>query len=82
MMGLVFVVFNCNKWFVVIDLKLDEGKEIFCDFIKIGDIFIYNMCFFFIFWLGFVYDDVVKIKFDIVYVEVMGYDFDGFYVGW
>ena len=80
-MGPVFVALNRNKRSVAIDLKSEEGKETLRELLETGDIFVHNMRPSSIARLGFSYDEVVKMKPDIVYVEAMGYDPAGPYAG-
>jgi crotonobetainyl-CoA:carnitine CoA-transferase CaiB-like acyl-CoA transferase len=80
-MGASFINFNRNKRSVALDLKTEPGKHALRKLIKTGDIFIHNMRPQSVAALGFSYDEVVKIKADIVYVEAMGFDADGPYAG-
>lgn len=80
-MGPVYIALNRNKRSVALDLKTEPGKRALRKLVKHGDIFIHNMRPDAIARLGFGYDDVAKIKPDIVYIEAMGYDPAGPYAG-
>ncbi|HLK25434.1 MAG TPA: CoA transferase [Caulobacteraceae bacterium] len=80
-MGPMFVAFNRNKRSVTLDLKTDEGKADLRRLIGGADVFIHNMRPDSMARLGFAYDEVARVKPDIVYVEAMGYDPAGAYAG-
>jgi crotonobetainyl-CoA:carnitine CoA-transferase CaiB-like acyl-CoA transferase len=80
-MGPTFVALNRNKRSVALDLKAEPGRRVLRELTQTGDIFIHNMRPEAIARLGFSYDEVAKIKPDIVYVEAMGYDPAGPYAG-
>ena len=80
-MGPTFVALNRNKRSVALDLKDEPGRKALRKLIETGDIFVHNMRPEAIARLGFSYDEVAKIKPDIVYVEAMGYDPAGPYAG-
>ncbi|MGC8943824.1 MAG: CaiB/BaiF CoA transferase family protein [Caldisericia bacterium] len=71
-----FISVNRNKKSVVIDLKKDEGKKILYDLIKISDILIENFKPGTIKKLGFSYEEVKKIKPDIIYASISGFGND------
>jgi crotonobetainyl-CoA:carnitine CoA-transferase CaiB-like acyl-CoA transferase len=80
-MGPMFVAFNRNKRSVALDLKGEPGRAALRELIKTADVFIHNMRPDSMARLGFAYEEVAKIKPDIVYVEAMGYDPAGPYAG-
>jgi len=80
-MGPVYIALNRNKRSVALDLKGEPGKRALRKLVKHGDIFIHNMRPEAIARLGFGYEDVAKIKPDIVYIEAMGFDPAGPYAG-
>ncbi|HXQ46281.1 MAG TPA: CoA transferase [Caulobacteraceae bacterium] len=80
-MGPMFVAFNRNKRSVALDLKTDEGRAALRKLVVTADVFIHNMRPDSMARLGFAYEEVAKIKPDIVYVEAMGYDPAGPYAG-
>ncbi len=80
-MGPMFVAFNRNKRSVALDLKSDEGKTQLRKLIETGDVFIHNMRPEAVRRLGFSYDEVARIKPDIIYVEAVGYGTGGPYNG-
>ncbi|MGH7010828.1 MAG: CaiB/BaiF CoA transferase family protein, partial [Caulobacteraceae bacterium] len=65
----------------VLDLTAEEGRAALRGLILTGDIFIHNMRPEAIARLGFAYDEVAKVKPDIIYVEAMGYAPEGPYAG-
>jgi crotonobetainyl-CoA:carnitine CoA-transferase CaiB-like acyl-CoA transferase len=80
-MGPMFVAFNRNKRSVALDLKGEPGRAALRELIKTADVFIHNMRPDSMARLGFAYEEVARIKPDIVYVEAMGYDPAGPYAG-
>jgi crotonobetainyl-CoA:carnitine CoA-transferase CaiB-like acyl-CoA transferase len=80
-MGSTFVAFNRNVRSVALDLKSPAGQRALRRLIKTADIFIHNMRVDTIARLNFSYDDVTKVKPDIVYIEAMGYAPEGPYAG-
>ena len=80
-MGPMFVAFNRNKRSVTLDLKDEAGRAALRQLIASADIFIHNMRPDSIARLGFAYDEVAKVKPDIIYVEAMGFDPAGPYAG-
>jgi len=78
-MGPLFVALNRNKRSVALDLKSEEGRRALRELVTTGDVFIHNMRPEAIRRLGFGYEDVAKIKGDIIYVEAIGYGSGGPY---
>jgi len=71
-----FISVNRNKKSVVIDLKKDDGKKVLYDLIKFSDVFIENFKPGTIEKLGFSYEEVKKIKPDIIYASISGFGHD------
>lgn len=71
-----FISVNRNKKSVVVDLKKDEGKRVLYDLIKISDILIENFKPGTIKKLGFSYEEVKKIKPNIIYASISGFGND------
>ena len=75
----VFINMNRNKRSVALDLKQDSAKDVLRALIESADVVVHNMRPQAIARLGFDYDNVVKIKPDIVYVGAYGFGQDGPY---
>ena len=80
-MGPVFVALNRNKRSMALDLKAEPGRRALRRLVAKADVFIHNMRPEAIARLGFAYDEVARLKPDIVYVEAMGYAAEGPYAG-
>ena len=80
-MGPIFLTLNRNKKSVVLDLTKDEAKAVFRKMLAECDIFMTNVRPDGLKRLGFGYDEVAKIKEDIVYVHAVGFGEDGPYAG-
>ncbi|WP_439815032.1 CaiB/BaiF CoA transferase family protein [Zavarzinia sp. CC-PAN008] len=78
-MGPVYMGYNRNKRSVALDLKSEAGKRALRRLIRSADLFIHNMRMETVEKLGFAYDDVAKVKPDIIYVACRGYGSDGPY---
>jgi len=76
-MGGAFLNTNRNKRSIALNLKDEAAKETLSDLIKSADVLVHNMRPAAIARLGFSYDDVVKIKPDIVYCGAYGYSQKG-----
>jgi formyl-CoA transferase len=68
-----FLLLNANKRSVTLNLKDERGKEILCELIRRGDVFVENYGPGVIERLGFGYDDVKKINPQIVYAQIKGF---------
>lgn len=68
-----FMSINRSKKSVAIDLRSAEGAQLLARLIKAGDVIIHNFRQDSARRLGIAYDDVRKIKPDIIYCEVSGY---------
>lgn len=78
-MGAMFLHANRGKRSVVIDLKRDEGRQQVLDLIRTCTVFIHNIRPAAIARLGLGYEDVRRVKPDVVYAELTGYGVDGPY---
>jgi len=76
-MGGAFLNTNRNKRSIALNLKDEAAKKTLSDLIKSADVLVHNMRPAAIARLGFSYDDVVKIKPDIVYCGAYGYSQKG-----
>ena len=72
---------NRNKRSVVLDLRSEAGREAMMDLIRSADVFIHNIRPGGIGRLGLSYDDLKKVKPDIVYCVACGFGSDGPYHG-
>lgn len=77
----MFMMCNRNKRSLCLDLKKDSAKEALRRLIPTADVFLHNVRGAAIDRLGFGYEDVAKIKPDIVYVHAVGFGSDGPYEG-
>lgn len=78
-MGPKFMHLNANKRSVAIDLKSADGHEIMRRLIATSDVFLTNLRVKSIRALGLAYDDVRKVKGDIVYCQMAGFGSGGRY---
>lgn len=81
MMGPVFMRLNRGKRIVDWDLKTAPGREAMRRLIEVSDVFIHNIRSDAIQRAGLGYEDVRKIRPDIVYVHCTGFDESGPYAG-
>lgn len=81
MMGSMHLTVNRGKRSVNWDLKSEHGKEATRRLIESSDVFIHNLRPDALERLGLTFDDVKKIKKDIVYVHCLGFGSDGQYSG-
>lgn len=72
-MGSVFMAINRNKRSIAIDLKAPEGLQVLRRLAATVDVVVHNMRVAAIDKLGFGYDEVAKIKPDIVYCAATGF---------
>lgn len=79
--GPMFMMCNRNKRSLCLDLKKDSAKDALRRLIPTVDVFLHNVRREGVARLGFDYDDVVKLKPDIVYVHAVGFGSDGPYAG-
>jgi crotonobetainyl-CoA:carnitine CoA-transferase CaiB-like acyl-CoA transferase len=80
-MGAIYVGLNRNKRAVLLDLKTKDGMEAMRRLVKQSDVFFTNVRMDGLVRLGLGYDDVQKLREDIVYVHCAGYGADGPYAG-
>lgn len=76
-MGSVFLSINRNKRSIAIDLKSARGKQVIARLVETSDVVVHNMRVAAIEKLGLGYDEVCKIKPDIVYCVATGYGQSG-----
>lgn len=76
-MGTSFLAQNCNKKSVTLNLKTDEGKEIFKKLIKISDIIVENFRPDVMKRLGLSYEVLHKLNPKIIYCAISGFGQDG-----
>jgi len=74
-----FVFLNANKKFITLNLKTDEGKEIFKRLVKVSDVVLFNFTPGTMEKLGLGYEEMRKIKEDIIYVSSSGFGYTGPY---
>ena len=79
--GPMFMMCNRNKRSLCLDLKKDGAKDALRRLIPTADVFLHNVRREAVARLGFGYDDVAKVKPDIVYVHAVGFGSDGPYAG-
>jgi crotonobetainyl-CoA:carnitine CoA-transferase CaiB-like acyl-CoA transferase len=75
----IFLNVNRNKRSIVLDLKLEEGKQVLRRLIASADVFFHNMRPQAIARLGFDYASVAALKADIIYCGAYGYSTKGPY---
>jgi crotonobetainyl-CoA:carnitine CoA-transferase CaiB-like acyl-CoA transferase len=80
-LGPVFVAVNSGKRGITLDLKHPRAKEVITRLLENADVVLENFKAGVIDRLGFGYEDVKKIKPDIVYCSVTGYGQEGPYAG-
>lgn len=72
-----FLMLNCNKKSITLNLKSDEGREILTRLIETADVFVENFGPGTIERLGFSYDRVRAINDRVVYATIKGFSPDG-----
>lgn len=77
--GPIFAALNRNKSCVTLDVKTDAGKAALKALLKDADVFFHNVRLAGMARLGFSYEDVAKIRPDIVYVHCAGFGQGGPY---
>ena len=73
LLGTSFLAQNANKKSLTLNLKLDEGKEIFSRLVETADILVENFRPGVMARLGFSYDELCKINPGIVYCAISGF---------
>jgi formyl-CoA transferase len=73
LMGTSFLAQNANKKSLTLNLKFDEGKEIFRKLLKSADIVVENFRPGVMKRLGFAYEDICKINPKIIYCAISGF---------
>ncbi len=80
-LGPIYMTINRNKRSVLLDLKQDSAREALLKLISTADVFAANIRYEGLKRLGLSYEDVRKVKPDIIYVIGTGYGEDGVYGG-
>lgn len=80
-MGAIYMGLNRNKRSVVFDLKTPEGKEAIRRLATKSDVFFTNVRMDGLKRMGLGYDDVKKLREDVIYVHCAGYGASGPYAG-
>jgi len=80
-MGAIYMGLNRNKRSILVDLKTQEGKEAIQRLAAKSDVFFTNVRMDGLIRLGLGYDDLKKIRPDIVYVHCAGYGSGGIHAG-
>jgi CoA:oxalate CoA-transferase len=75
-----FIMINCNKKFITLNLKTEAGKELFKKLVKVSDVVLENFSAGTMERLGLGYDELKKLKPDIIYVSSSGFGHRGKYV--
>lgn len=78
-MGATFATANRNKRSIVLNLKEARGLEIFMELIKTADVFLQNFRPGTVERMGISYEDLCKIKPDLVYISISGFGEKGPY---
>jgi crotonobetainyl-CoA:carnitine CoA-transferase CaiB-like acyl-CoA transferase len=73
LMGTSFLAQNANKKSLTLNLKMDEGKEIFRKLLKTTDVLVENFRPGVMARLGFSYDDICKINPRVIYCAISGF---------
>ncbi len=73
LMGTSFLAQNANKKSLTLNLKMNEGKEVFRKLLKIADIVVENFRPGVVSRLGFSYDEMCKINPQIIYCAISGF---------
>ena len=74
-----FMMINANKKFITLNMKSEVGKELFKRFVKVSDVVLENYSAGTMEKLGFGYDELKRIKQDIIYVSSSGFGHSGVY---
>lgn len=80
-MGAIYMNLNRNKRAILLDLKTVDGKEAIRRLAKQSDVFFTNVRMDGLVRLGLGYDDVKKLREDVVYVHCAGYGSGGVHAG-
>jgi len=77
LMGTSFLAQNANKKSLTLNLKLEEGKEVFRRLVANADVVVENFRPGVMERLGFSYEEMCRIKLDLVYCAISGFGQDG-----
>ncbi len=77
--GGYFHQFNRNKYGITLDLSQSRGKEVFLRLIKKADVFVENYAPRVIKNLGLSYEELIKVKTDLIMLSLHGYGMSGPY---
>ena len=80
-MGAIYMGLNRNKRSILLDLKSEEGSEAIRRLVARSDVFFTNVRMEGLIRLGLGYDDVAKLRPDVVYVHCAGYGAGGVHEG-
>jgi crotonobetainyl-CoA:carnitine CoA-transferase CaiB-like acyl-CoA transferase len=80
-MGAIYMGLNRNKRAILLDLKTPDGIEAIKRLVKQSDVFFTNVRMDGLIRLGLGYDEMKKLREDIIYVHCAGYGADGPYAG-
>lgn len=78
-MGACHMTLNRGKRAITLDLRKEEDAAVLCDLLETADVFIHNVRKAGVERLGFGYEEVKKLKSDIVYVHCTGFGSGGPY---
>src|SRR5690606_22747427 len=76
-MGAIYMGCNRNKRAILLDLKTDDGKEAMRRLVTQSDVFFTNVRMDGLKRLGLGYDDLKKLRADLIYVHCAGYGVGG-----
>jgi len=77
LMGTSFLAQNANKKSLTLNLKAEEGKEIFTRLVRISDVLVENFRPAVMSRLGFSYDELIKINPRLIYCAISGFGQSG-----
>lgn len=76
-MGTSFIAQNCNKQSIALDLKSDQGKEIFRRLVGISDVLVENFRPGVMDRIGLGYESLAKYRPELIYCAISGFGQDG-----
>jgi len=77
LMGTSFLAQNANKKSITLNLKVEEGKEIFCRLVKTADVLVENFRPGVMARLGFSYEELCQINPGLIYCAISGFGQSG-----
>jgi crotonobetainyl-CoA:carnitine CoA-transferase CaiB-like acyl-CoA transferase len=78
----MFVNLNRGKRSIVVDLKSSDGRKVVSRMAQQSDVFVHSMRFEAMKRLGFTYEDVKRLRADIIFANLYGYSRRGPYADW